>query len=178
MAKERRSPIRQAHRDSAEFEIEEGTLDPREAVRTIDERLPASIGLVIGAGHCFGFSVLEMKKERPFHVWVTSFGCIGQTIPSVIGVGVGLGDQPVVHIAGDGGAFCAGGFTCPCAGTCPCGNGVSPADAPLRGRWHAPRPRRTAPRRAQASLVDLRYRSDDETASDRKSTRLNSSHRT
>jgi acetolactate synthase-1/2/3 large subunit len=77
-------------------------VDSREAVRVMDERLLSDIGLVVGAGHCFGFSVLEMKKARPFQVWVTSFGCIGQTIPSAIGVGVGLGGKPVVHLAGDG----------------------------------------------------------------------------
>ena len=48
-----RNVLRNAHRDPSEFEIEPGTVDPREAVRVLDDGLPSSVGLVIGSAHNF-----------------------------------------------------------------------------------------------------------------------------
>lgn len=96
--------LRDAGRDPAEFEIEPGTVDPREAVKVIDERLPSNVSLVIGGGHSFAFPVIGMTKARPLHVFVTSFSCIGQTLPAAIGVAVAL-DEPIVYMEGDGGTM-------------------------------------------------------------------------
>ena len=40
-----------ADRDPAEYEIEAGTVDPREACRIVDEHLPVEVGVAIGVGH-------------------------------------------------------------------------------------------------------------------------------
>lgn len=100
-----RKALRDADHDPAEFEIEPGTLDPREALRVIDDRLPTDIGLVMGGGHSFTFSAMLLRKARPHYTYVTSFGCIGQTLPAAIGVSVALDGKPLVHLAGDGGTM-------------------------------------------------------------------------
>lgn len=93
-----------ANRDAAEFEIEAGTVDPREATRVIDERLPADIGVAIGVGHSFAFPVMIMNRPRVSHAFVNGFGSIGQTLPTAIGMAVALG-KPFAVIEGDGGAM-------------------------------------------------------------------------
>ncbi len=93
-----------ADRDAAEYEIEAGTVDPREASRMIDERLPSDVGIAIGVGHSFAFPVMIMKKPRVLHEFVNGFGCIGQTLPTAIGMAVALG-KPFALIEGDGGAM-------------------------------------------------------------------------
>ena len=93
-----------ADRDPAEYEIEPGTVDPREASRIIDERLPPEVGVAIGVGHSFAFPVMIMKKPRVLQAFVNGFGSIGQTLPTAIGMAVALG-QPFALIEGDGGAM-------------------------------------------------------------------------
>jgi len=100
-----RRALRDAERDPAEFEIEPGTLDPREVARVIDEKLPETVGVVVGAGHCFSFPAMVMKKPRSPNVYCSAFGCIGQALPTAIGVGMAMKGAPVAHIEGDGGAM-------------------------------------------------------------------------
>jgi thiamine pyrophosphate-dependent acetolactate synthase large subunit-like protein len=94
-----------ADRDPAEYEIEPGTVDPREASRVIDERLPSEVGVVIGVGHSFAFPVMTMKRPRALHEFVNGFGCIGETLPVAIGMGVAQGGKPLALIEGDGAAL-------------------------------------------------------------------------
>lgn len=94
-----------ADRDPAEYDIEAGTVDPREACRVIDERLPAGVGIAIGLGHAFAFPVMVMKKPRPFQIYANGFGSIGQTFATAIGAAVALDGKPLVAIEGDGGAM-------------------------------------------------------------------------
>lgn len=96
--------LRNAGRDAAEYEIEAGTVDPREASRVIDEKLPHDVGIAIGVGHSFAFPVMIMKKQRVLHEFVNGFGSIGQTLPTAIGMAVAL-DKPFALIEGDGGAM-------------------------------------------------------------------------
>jgi len=93
-----------ADRDPAEYEIEAGTVDPREVSRVIDEKLPADVGVAIGVGHSFAFPVMIMKKPRALHAFVNGFGSIGQTLPTAIGMAVAL-NKPFALIEGDGGAM-------------------------------------------------------------------------
>ncbi len=94
-----------ADRDPAEYEIEAGTVDPREACRIVDEHLPAEIGVAIGVGHSFAFPVMIMKKPRPLQIFSNGFGSIGQTFATAIGAAVALNGKPFVAIEGDGGAM-------------------------------------------------------------------------
>ncbi len=94
-----------ADRDPAEYEIEAGTVDPREACRIVDEHLPSEVGVAIGLGHSFAFPVMVMNKPRPLQIYVNGFGSIGQTFATAIGTAVGLAGKPFVAIEGDGGAM-------------------------------------------------------------------------
>ena len=91
-------------RDPAEFEIEPGTVDPREAVKVMDEHLPSNVGVVLGGGHAFAFPIMGMKKRRPLFMYTTAFGCIGQALATAIGVSVAT-NEPLVYMEGDGGAM-------------------------------------------------------------------------
>lgn len=101
-----RKILRNADRDPAEYEIEAGTVDPREASRVIDDCLPGEVGIAIGVGHSFAFPVMIMQKPRVQQAFVNGFGSIGQTLPTAIGMAVALGaDKPFALIEGDGGAM-------------------------------------------------------------------------
>ena len=99
-----RRALADANRDPAEFEIEPGTVDPREAVRVMDERLPSNASLVYGLGHCFSSSIL-MRKPRAMHVFANGFGSIGQVLATTVGFAVGMDGDPVVDLEGDGSAM-------------------------------------------------------------------------
>ena len=94
-----------AGRDPAEFEIEPGTVDPREAVSLLDEKLPPEMHLVSsGNAHACSFRVMLMKRRRGLQIYCTSFGCIGQALSTGVGAALGTG-QPLVCVEGDGGAL-------------------------------------------------------------------------
>lgn len=97
--------LRHAGRDPAEFEIEPGTVDPRDAAQVLDERLPPEMNLVSsGNAHSCSFRVMLMKRRRGLQMYVTSFGCIGQALPTAIGAAL-ASDGPLVCLDGDGGAL-------------------------------------------------------------------------
>jgi acetolactate synthase I/II/III large subunit len=97
--------LRHAGRDPAEFEIEPGTVDPREAVQLLDERLPPEVNLVSsGNAHACAFRVMLMKRRRGLQMFVTSFGCIGQALPTAVGAALGT-EGPLVCVDGDGSAL-------------------------------------------------------------------------
>jgi acetolactate synthase I/II/III large subunit len=97
--------LRHAGRDPAEFEIEPGTVDPREAVQLLDERLPPEVNLVSsGNAHACAFRVMLMKRRRGLQMFVTAFGCIGQALPTAVGAALGTAG-PLVCVDGDGSAL-------------------------------------------------------------------------
>ena len=97
--------LRHAGRDPAEFEIEPGTVDPREAVQLLDEKLPPEVNLVSsGNAHACSFRVMLMKRRRGLQIYVTAFGCIGQALATGVGAAVGAGG-PLVCVDGDGSAL-------------------------------------------------------------------------
>jgi acetolactate synthase-1/2/3 large subunit len=97
--------LRHSGRDPAEYEIEPGTVDPRDAAQLIDERLPPEVNLVSsGNAHACSFRVMLMKRRRGLQMYVTSFGCIGQALPTGIGAAVGS-EGPLVCLDGDGSAL-------------------------------------------------------------------------
>ncbi|MGZ5170271.1 MAG: thiamine pyrophosphate-binding protein [Burkholderiales bacterium] len=97
--------LRGAGRDPAEFEIEPGTVDPREAMQLLDEKLPPEMNLVSsGNAHACAFRAMLMKRRRGLQIYVTSFGCIGQALATGAGAAVGAGG-PLVCIDGDGSAL-------------------------------------------------------------------------
>ena len=97
--------LRHAGRDPAEFEIEPGTVDPREAMQLLDEKLPPEMNLVSsGNAHACAFRAMLMKRRRGLQIYVTAFGSIGQALATGAGAAVGAGG-PLVCIDGDGSAL-------------------------------------------------------------------------
>ena len=94
-----------AGRDPAEYEIEEGTVDPREAISLLDEKLPPEFNLVSsGNAHACSFRVMLMKRRRGLQIFCTAFGCIGQALSTAVGAAVGA-PGPMVCVEGDGSAL-------------------------------------------------------------------------
>jgi len=100
-----RRVLRHAGRDPAEFEIEPGTVDPRDASILLDERLPPEMHLVSsGNAHACAFRAMLMKRRRGLQMYVTSFGCIGQALPTAVGAALAA-EGPLVCVDGDGSAL-------------------------------------------------------------------------
>lgn len=99
-----RNALRGSFRDSGEFEIEPGTVDIREVLALLDEKLPVNVGLVTGSAHNFSFPVWHMQKPRAMQISVTSFTGVGQVIGNAIGAAYASKD-PVVAVDGDGSAL-------------------------------------------------------------------------
>jgi thiamine pyrophosphate-dependent acetolactate synthase large subunit-like protein len=87
--------------DRAKFEIEPGTVDPREVILALDEIVPEHVGLSTGSGATTGFSNMLFTKRRPFVICGHYFGCIGQMMPAAMGACVGTGNKPVLLVDGD-----------------------------------------------------------------------------
>lgn len=89
--------------DSKEFQVQPGTLDPRETVRELDAAIPPDWDIVVGGGHYFSF-VMTHLRNRPaerFHV-VNDFGAIGSAFSAAIAIALARGDGKVVLFEGDG----------------------------------------------------------------------------
>ena len=99
-----RKALRGSFRDPGEFEIEPGTVDIREVLGVLDEKLPSNVGLVTGSAHNFSFPVWHMQKPRAFQISVTSFTGVGQVIGNSIGAAFAV-KHPVVAVDGDGSAL-------------------------------------------------------------------------
>jgi acetolactate synthase-1/2/3 large subunit len=87
--------------DKREYPIEDGKVDPREVVTTLDEVVPTTISLLTGSGATGGFSNILFTKERPLVMASHFFGCIGQMMPAAMGAVVASGNKPHVLVDGD-----------------------------------------------------------------------------
>ncbi len=85
--------------DGAALVSDDAAVDPRAAVRVLDEALPEGFGLVAGNGHFTAFLTELRRPRRPYTVTV-AFGCIGQALGNAIGATVATG-SPMVCIDGD-----------------------------------------------------------------------------
>lgn len=87
--------------DKAKFELEPGTVDPREVILALDRIVPEHVSLCTGSGATTGFSNMLFTKRRPFVMCGHYFGCIGQMMPAAMGACVGTGNKPVLLVDGD-----------------------------------------------------------------------------
>src|SRR3954469_10568577 len=87
--------------DKKEYPIEDGKVDPRDVVTTLDEVIPNSISLLTGSGASAGFSNILFNKERPLVMASHFFGCIGQMMPAAMGAVMASGNKPHVLVDGD-----------------------------------------------------------------------------
>jgi acetolactate synthase I/II/III large subunit len=89
--------------DGASFEIEAGLLDPRDAVRTLDEALPKEWQIVNSSGHCSYFTTHMRGRSADRSHAIREFGAIGNGLSYAIGVAAAHPNEPVVLLDGDGG---------------------------------------------------------------------------
>jgi thiamine pyrophosphate-dependent acetolactate synthase large subunit-like protein len=92
-----------AWNDNEPYEIEAGTVDPREVCTVLDARVPAEIGLVIGGGQNICFSTILMRKQRRSILMNQHFGCIGQGLTTAMGSMYATGREPTFLMEGDAG---------------------------------------------------------------------------
>ncbi len=86
--------------DRTEFEMDPGTVDPREAVIALDKLLPTEIGVLSGSGMTAAFVSMLMTRRRVLAQSGHFFGCIGQMLPAAMGAVVATG-KPLVLCDGD-----------------------------------------------------------------------------
>ena len=87
--------------DRTEFQIDPGTVDPREVIRILDEGIPADVNLFTGSGSTAGFSNILFRRQRPVVLASHFFGCIGQMLPAAMGGVTALGNKPSFLVDGD-----------------------------------------------------------------------------
>jgi len=86
--------------DRTEFEMDPGTVDPREAVIALDQIVPPEIGVLSGSGMTSAFCSMLMTRRRALVQGGHFFGCIGQMLPAAMGAVVAMG-KPAMLIDGD-----------------------------------------------------------------------------
>jgi len=86
--------------DRTEFEMDPGTVDPREAVIALDQIVPPDIGVLSGSGMTSAFCSMLMTRRRGLVQGGHFFGCIGQMLPAAMGAVVATG-KPAMLIDGD-----------------------------------------------------------------------------
>ena len=98
---ETRAMLAEYDPDPREFELDPGSVDPRQVASILDDVLPSDVGVVHGTGHCSGITAIFMRKPRKLTWTVNTFGCIGQAVPTAIGAAVALNGAPLVVVDGD-----------------------------------------------------------------------------
>jgi len=86
--------------DRTEFEMDPGTVDPREVVLALDEIVPPEIGVLSGSGMTSAFCSMLMMRRRALAQSGHFFGCIGQMLPAAMGAVVATG-KPLMLLDGD-----------------------------------------------------------------------------
>jgi len=94
--------IRTEPADSANFDVEPGLLDPREAVAALEEALPSEWELVNSSGHCSAFFAQMPSRTNERFLTIREYGAIGNGTSFAMGVAAARPDSPVVLFDGDG----------------------------------------------------------------------------
>jgi acetolactate synthase-1/2/3 large subunit len=89
--------------DNEPYEIEDGTVDPRDVCRILDDAMPSNVGLVIGGGQNICFTTILMNRQRRLLLANQHFGCIGQGLTTAMGAVVASGNLPTFLMDGDAG---------------------------------------------------------------------------
>ncbi len=92
--------LAQAYDDPETYELQPGTVDPREVCLMLDKMMPSNVGLVLGSGQNVCFSTMLFNEPRDLLLPNQFFGSIGQGITSTIGAAVGSG-KPCFLMDGD-----------------------------------------------------------------------------
>jgi thiamine pyrophosphate-dependent acetolactate synthase large subunit-like protein len=90
------------HADTAIFELEPGTVDPRRAVDEIEACVPRDWLIAIGVGHYWLFAIPGLRDRPPdCYLMTYDFAAIGQGLPTALGAAA-AGRRPTILIEGDG----------------------------------------------------------------------------
>ncbi|MGH9099239.1 MAG: thiamine pyrophosphate-binding protein, partial [Acidimicrobiales bacterium] len=92
-----------AQDDPQHYDLEPGTVDPRDVCRFLDEAIPADVGLILGGGSSVGFPTMLMTRQRRLMLANDHFGCIGMGLITAMGVLTATGNQPAMVVDGDAG---------------------------------------------------------------------------
>jgi acetolactate synthase I/II/III large subunit len=87
--------------EASDTPVEPGRLDPREAIRILDEQLPGELGLVLGSGHQVDFGTMLFQRSRSVLSNYGMFGAIGQAPLLALGQVVAQGGAPGFVVEGD-----------------------------------------------------------------------------
>ena len=96
-----RERLGNAWEDRHEYQIEDGTADPRQVVLALDDVVPEHISLYTGSGHTAGFSNILFRRRREMVMPGHFYGCIGQMLPAAIGAIMAQGNKPAMLVDGD-----------------------------------------------------------------------------
>jgi len=94
--------IRTAPADAAHFDVEQGLLDPREAVAALEDALPAEWELVNSSGHCSAFFAQMPSRPNERFLTIREYGAIGNGTSFAMGVAAARPNSKVVLFDGDG----------------------------------------------------------------------------
>ena len=89
--------------DPRTFDIGPGTVDTRDAARTLDETIPGNIGMVLGGGQQNHFGIMLCNRQRDYLVPNLHFASIGQGLTTAMGAVIARRNQPAFLMEGDAG---------------------------------------------------------------------------
>jgi thiamine pyrophosphate-dependent acetolactate synthase large subunit-like protein len=94
-------------RDAGDDLAPDGRLDPRSAIRRIDQVLPEDRVIVQDGGHFIGWGPMYLRVPSPDRLLMvgTAFQTIGLGLPSAVGAGRARPESTIVLCSGDGGAL-------------------------------------------------------------------------
>jgi thiamine pyrophosphate-dependent acetolactate synthase large subunit-like protein len=101
------SPADIERREPGDDLAPDGRLDPRSAIRRIDELLPEIRVIVQDGVHFIGWGPMYLRVPAPDRLLMvgTAFQTIGLGLPSAVGAGLARPDATIVLCSGDGGAL-------------------------------------------------------------------------
>jgi acetolactate synthase-1/2/3 large subunit len=100
---ETRTRLATAWDDRKDYEIPAGTMDPRAAVRVLEDTLPAKIGMVLGGGQQNHFGIMHANRQRDWLLPNLHFACLGQGLTTAMGASIAMGNRPTYLMEGDAG---------------------------------------------------------------------------
>lgn len=90
--------------DEGEFPQIDGRIDPRDLVRSLDERLPTDRQVVVDGGHFTRWVVDGISTPNPDDfVWTLDFAAIGLGFAAGLGAALATEERPTVVFCGDAG---------------------------------------------------------------------------
>ncbi len=102
---EMRTRILSRGREHVDFELEKGTIDPRDITVEIDRHIPDDAIITVGYGHFWHFVATRLRGRDPRKQIYTAidFGAVGQGLGAAVGAACAAPDERVFLLDGDGG---------------------------------------------------------------------------